>query len=146
MDTIASSVSQEIASKVVDSLNTIDTSIGWSHIALAVLGALLYNLMEFDKLRTSNKKFVLKTFIAQNWPPMLISAVSLVTMFLLKEDLQQVMGFDMTNRRGCFLAGFTVHTFTSKANSIAGFTNGEKKNGSASSNGTPPPSDNNPIV
>ena len=113
-----SPIAQEIAGKVIASMSE-EPTIGTTHIALAILGALLYNLMELDKLRKTKKKFVGKTWLFDNWLSMIISTGSLVTMFLLKEDLNQIMGFDMTNRFGCFLAGFTVHTFTTKANNIA---------------------------
>jgi hypothetical protein len=120
IDTITENtpIAQEIASKVISSISEQPT-IGTEHVVLAILGALLYNLMELDKLRKNKKKFNGKAWVSSNWLSMIISTGSLITMFLLKEDLNQIMGFDMTNRFGCFLAGFTVHTFTTKANHIA---------------------------
>lgn len=119
--TTAVTASQEIASKVIESISE-NTQIGTTHILLVILGALLFNLMELDRIRRQKKKFSIKIWIHQNWLPVIISTTSLVIMFLLREGLQSIMGFDMTNRLGCFLAGFTVHTFTSKSSSVAGFS------------------------
>ncbi len=101
-------------------------SIAPLHIVLVVLGALLHNLMEMDKLIKNDIKFNFWIWLNQNWLAFIITSIALVTMFLLRDELKQVMGFDMSNRIGCFLAGFTVHTFTSKANGIVNIAEGKK--------------------
>jgi hypothetical protein len=102
-------------------------NINSSHIILVIFGALLYNLMEVDRLIKSSIKFSFNNWIYRNWIAVIITVVSLASMFMLRDDLKQLMGFDMTNRIGCFLAGFTVHSFTSKLNSFVKIVE-EKKN------------------
>ena len=118
MTDTAQSIAQEVATKVADSINSVP-AVTWQHIMLAVLGALLFNLIELDRLRKTKSKFSFRIWLRLNWFPLVISALSLVTMFLLREELKDTMGFDMTNRIGCVLAGFTAHTFISKVKGVA---------------------------
>ena len=121
MDTLIenSPVAQEIAGKVIGAINANEPLIGVWHIVLAVCGALLYNLVRLDKLRKENRKFKFVSWLSDNYISFIISAVSLVAMFLLKDELKDIMGFDMSNRFGCFWAGFTAHTFISLSKGVA---------------------------
>lgn len=113
-----SEVAQEIAGKVISAVNEMPMEVNWQHIALTIIGALMYNLM---KLNDAQKiaDFSFKIWINKNWISYILSSLSLVSMFMLREDLKDMAGFDMSNRLGCFLAGFTCHTFVSMAKSTA---------------------------
>lgn len=98
--------------------------VNWQHVVLTIIGALMYNLMKLDDLKKEGWKFNFKIWVEKNWIPVVLSSLSIVTMFMLKEDLKDIAGFDMSNRLGCFLAGFTAHTFISMARSTASKRNG----------------------
>jgi hypothetical protein len=90
------------------------------HIVLTVLGALLYNLIELDNIRRKKEvKFSILIWISENWLSIIISSIMLVVCFILKGEMKELVGFDMTNKTGCFFAGFTAHTLVSKLRGIA---------------------------
>lgn len=93
--------------------------VNWQHITLTIIGAMMYNLMKLDDLKKEGWKFNFKIWVEKNWIPVIMSTLSIITMFMLKEELKDVAGFDMSNRLGCFLAGFTAHTFISMVRSTA---------------------------
>jgi hypothetical protein len=114
----SSPVAQEIAGKVISAV--IQTpSITYQHIALTVIGALMVNLMKYDEFKKSGDKLGFVVWIDKNWISLILSTLALITMFLLKSELKDIAGFDMSNRLGCFLAGFTAHAFMSLAKSSA---------------------------
>lgn len=118
-DTISNSpVAQEIAGKVITAIAESQMEVNWQHIALTIIGAIMYNLMRLNDAQKISD-FNWKTWVNKNWISYVLSSLSLVTMFMLKEDLKDMAGFDMSNRLGCFLAGFTCHTFVSMAKSTA---------------------------
>lgn len=120
MDTLIanSPVAQEVASKIITAISEIPP-VGAVHIGLAVCGALLYNLIRLDRLRKEDKKFRFLTWLHENYISLIISAVSIVVMFWLRGELKDIMGFDMSNRFGCFWAGFTAHTLISEMKGVA---------------------------
>lgn len=137
-----SPIAQEIAGKVIGAIAEnqppID-DIGTMHIALAVCGALLYNLVRLDKLRKQNKKFKFMDWLSENYISLIISAISLVVMFLLRTELKDIMGFDMSNRFGCFWAGFTAHSLISLLKGVAldrGLKNATHDDGSSGGSST----------
>jgi hypothetical protein len=104
----------------MDTQQIIQEPIGSIHILLTVLGALLYNLIELDRIRRKKDvKFSFFIWINENWLSIIISSIALVVCFLLRGQMQDLMGFDMTNRTGCFFAGFTAHTLISKLRGMA---------------------------
>lgn len=109
MDSTAVTVSQEIAGKVIDSISK-QPQITWEHIALVIIGAFMYNILILQRLIRTKTKFSFKRWIKENWISLIMSGLGIVAAFLLKDELKPIMGFDMTNRVGCFLAGFTIHT------------------------------------
>jgi len=116
------SVAQEVAGKVIAHIDNVPALDFW-HYFLAFTGALLYILFELDQLNKQNK-LIFGGWIVDNWIAVLSTVISIIVMFLLKEDLKQIMGFDMTNRLGCFLGGFTAHTLTTK---VSRFINSQYK-------------------
>lgn len=140
MDTTAivenSPIAQEIAGKVISAVNQAP-EITYQHIALTIIGALMVNLMKYDEFKKSGDKLRFMVWIDKNWIPLILSTLSLITMFLLKGELKDIAGFDMSNRLGCFLAGFTAHAFVSMAKSSA-----SKKFGVPVNNDTPTPPNN----
>ena len=117
MDTLLgenSPMAQEVAGKVISAITQAPV-ITYQHIALTIIGALMVNLMNYDEFKKSGNKLGFVVWIDKNWISLIMTTLSIVTMFLLKEELKDVAGFDMANRLGCFLAGFTAHAFVSMA-------------------------------
>jgi hypothetical protein len=108
----SSPVAQEIAGKVISAVNQ-SPEITWEHIALTVIGALMVNLINYDDFKRSGDKLGFLVWIDKNWVSLILSSLSLVTMFLLKDELKDIAGFSMNNRVGAFFAGFTTHVFVS---------------------------------
>jgi len=113
-----SPMAQEIAGKVISAVNQ-ELEITWVHIMLTIIGALMVNLVKYDEFKKSGNKLGFLVWIDKNWISLILSSLSLVTMFLLKGELKDIAGFDMSNRLGCFLAGFTAHSFISMVKNTA---------------------------
>lgn len=113
-----SPIAQEVAGKVISAITQAPV-ITYQHIALTVIGALMVNLMNYDEFKKSGNKLGFVVWIDKNWISLIMTTLSIITMFLLKEELKDVAGFDMANRLGCFLAGFTAHAFVSMAKTTA---------------------------
>jgi hypothetical protein len=133
-DTLANSpIAQEIAGKVISAV-TPDITITWQHILLTVIGALMVNLMNYDEFKKSGNTLGFIVWLDKNWISLILSSLSLIVMFLLKGELKDIAGFDMSNRLGCFLAGFTAHAFISMAKSSAN----KRFQVTGNNDGTPP--------
>jgi hypothetical protein len=111
-----SPMAQEIAGKVISAV-TQAPEITWEHIALTVIGALMVNLINYDEFKKSGDKLGFLVWVDKNWISLILSSLSLVTMFLLKDELKDIAGFSMNNRVGAFFAGFTTHVFVSMVKS-----------------------------
>jgi hypothetical protein len=139
MDTAAivenSPIAQEIAGKVISAVNQ-TPEITYQHIALTIIGALIVNLMNYDEFKKSGDRLGFMVWLDKNWISLIMSSLSLVTMFLLKGELKDIAGFDMSNRLGCFLAGFTAHAFVNMAKSASAKRFGKTASDTSDSNNT----------
>lgn len=131
-----SPIAQEIAGKVISAVSQ-ELEITYQHIALTVIGALMVNLINYDEFKKSGNRLGFLVWFDKNWISLILTALSVVAMFLLKGDLKDITGFDISNRVGCFLAGFTAHAFVSMAKNSA-----SKKFGTSVNNGTSTPPNN----
>jgi len=114
-----SPITQEIVGKVISAVNS-SPEITWEHIVLTIIGALMVNLINYDEFKKSGDKLGFFVWIDKNLISLILSFLSLVVIFLLRDELKDIAGFSMNNRVGAFFAGFTIHAFVSMIKSKVG--------------------------
>lgn len=112
---------QEISAKVIEALS-IQPEVTWTHILLAIIGLFLWAGYEMRKVIIKRRhEFNIIYYVKdpQNLISYSLSILSLAAMFLLWEEVKTAVGFDMTNKIGCFVAGLTAHSFAVRVGNIA---------------------------